>query len=433
MKKRLRSSVIGNAGINAVRAYCDKYGFQAEPREDFGVDAYIELELDTSPRNFLVGAQVKSGPSYRRSRSDGSFSIGVRQADAAYWLAANYPVVFMYLCSATGELYFKHVQAAFQDARSLSECRSLVFGPIDLAEPDRLARYIAQLARSTPTLPDRFRVLQSPAFFSIGPHRVAVVSTTCDSAPLLTFDRYRITAAAEAFQRYPLYPRVLGYSSNDRWACESRVHDDGGRGSLDAEIVFVDLQSNAELKVRLFTADELNDAFERTDALDLARLNETIDRLNHISQELLITPAASVYDGYHGYDVSPAPSPQDLAFVIGDEVFSVSVGLHKHRDALILRADRFEPPRVAPLLIERAPRATLLQPSVETPIEDMFPIGFPQRYEAVAGIGVSANGANVCIAVMTADSHPCWGTRTVHLAHFRTDDLRRACAEALRV
>ncbi len=434
MKKRSRNASVGNAGVTAVRRYCDCHDliFQGEPREDFGIDCYIEVEIASSPQNFLIGLQVKSGASHRQDRQDGTFSLRVRPDDAQYWLAANYPVLLVYLHDQEERLYFRHVQAGFSDAASLTECTSLLFTETDIADDGRMAEYVRMLARTTPSVLSRFRVLSETAILTVG-KRDTVLQETAPTSEVVSFQRFRSSGHEDPESLFPPHSRTLGYSADDRWLCELRVPDEPPSGYFDVEVAFVNLEAYALYNIRLLTANERIEASRTGKPFDWENYNETIDRLDYLSNLLGIQPARTLYDGYALMFQPDAHEQIQLSF--GGEVeFSLSVGAYQGRDTLMLRSDQFEPPRTAHLLLERPPFALLSTPGETRPktIDKLQQTTKAPRFEYVTGVTVSPSGDLTTFAVMTNATHSCWGARSVHLAHIRVEELRRICADSLR-
>jgi len=435
MKQRIRATRVGNSGITAVRAYCDQHGliFQAEPREDFGIDCYIEVELASQPQNFLIGLQVKSGPSHRYDLKENAFAIRVRQDDAYYWLAANYPVFLVYFDLQEQQLYFRHVQAGFGDAASLAECKSLGFSYENLAEPGRMAEYARTLAKATPSMLNRFRVLSEEARFSIGRSSVALepLEQVAFDGECLNFDIFRPSDTGNERLSYPMYPRTLGYSLDERWVCESNIPDPGSRGSYDVSISFIDLHNYASVEISLISADEYDEACDPSGHFDWSQYERTLDRADQLAKLLDIRRARILFDAYDEFP--RAEVRQELRLSFGDEEFLLTVGGHDGRHTLELVAERFHPPRSAHLLLERVPLAHIFVP--DAPLrsrDDLFQMTHPPQFEFVAGVASSLAGGVASFAVMTNDTHGCWGTRTVHLAHLSLAEIRRACAAALR-
>jgi hypothetical protein len=432
MKRRSRSAPTGNAGVTALREYCDRHEliFQAEPREDFGIDCYLEVEAAECPQNFIVGMQVKSGPSHRYNRNDGSFTIGVKPDDVAYWLAANYPVLLVYR-HERGELFFRHVQAAFEEEATISTCTSLRFSEADAAE-GALAEYVRDLARSTPSVLNRFRVLSEPASLHIGTDDVRM-TVLGDPVTTLSFDKYRCSSISELRDRFQLFDRVLGYSLDDQWVCELRCPDGGQGDGFEAAVAFVNLDTNAAHELRLFTQEQTEMAFIHEGAFDWRMLDAAIDRLNKLAAILKIAPARALYDAYHATLEPHLRAPIHLAFG-AEEIFSLTTGSHLGRDSLLLSAQQYRPVRTAHLLVERTPHAYLLMLDEVTPstVDDLVQMTVPLTYDYVCGVTRSHSGSRITFAVMTQTSHDCWGTRSVHLTHFTIAHLRRLCADALR-
>ena len=218
MKTRTASIKTSNLGIIAIQEYCAKTNliFQGEPREDYGVDCYIEVELETGPSNFLIGVQCRSGPSYRHDCADGSFVIYVSTDDVAYWLAANIPVLFVYYDANERLLYWHHVQAAAEFFGSVNEIKHLSFNSMDSVQNKPLGEYARRLVYVTPTVTDRM------AIFS------AAMNCVVDGQ-LFPIRPSTYPVRTELVEKELLsYSTVIGYSLDDRWILIQELVDCGG-------------------------------------------------------------------------------------------------------------------------------------------------------------------------------------------------------------
>ena len=112
MKRRLRTMKTANAGIATIHDFCDRRDliFRAEPREDYGIDCYVEIADGERPLGFYLGVQSKSGPLYIASEDTQSLDVRVDKDDLAYWIGWNVPVFFAHYLPGADALHMVHVQ-----------------------------------------------------------------------------------------------------------------------------------------------------------------------------------------------------------------------------------------------------------------------------------------------------------------------------------
>jgi len=408
MKTRTAAIKTSNLGLIAIQEYCSKTDliFQGEPREDFGVDCYIEVELETGPSNFLIAVQCRSGSSYRQNHSDGSFAINVSVDDVAYWLASNIPVLFVYYDVDEKLLYWHHVQAQADCIESVNDIKHLSFTQMDNVKSKPLADYARRLVDGTPTIKDRLAIVS------------AEMSCLIDDEPF-RIDQSTSRMATELFKKeIPSYSTVMGYSADDRWILIQEIVELGG---IPPEIyaVMLDTHNWAALRLPLAVHSEPVAEFDELpmnpESLRLAR--EVIDRIDFFAPQRLLLR-------YDFVDEATTGPPPRISFVFGAERFDLKViGPHEYR-FLVVENSRFSPPR----------RATLLS-STTVPMQyisnDFSSIGEAQHLLGICELVVSPSGKRVSIGAITNMDHICWGAARVFHVHLTCDALRRACNEAL--
>lgn len=67
--------------------------FREQPFEDYGIDAHVEVIDNGDVLGWLLGVQVKSGPSYFRAPANDGWWFRESAAHFTYWLAYSIPVV----------------------------------------------------------------------------------------------------------------------------------------------------------------------------------------------------------------------------------------------------------------------------------------------------------------------------------------------------
>jgi hypothetical protein len=130
MKKRVRNAKQGRAGVIAVEQACNALDliWRNLLEEDVGVDGTIEIALGDFPTGKIVGAQIKSGPSYIRSETETSFKFYPDKNDLAYWQELSIPLFLLVHHPGDDCVYWldvsRHVQSRTGDSL---ETASLTF------------------------------------------------------------------------------------------------------------------------------------------------------------------------------------------------------------------------------------------------------------------------------------------------------------------
>ncbi|MBF6546965.1 DUF4365 domain-containing protein [Nocardia brasiliensis] len=110
--KRLASARTGNMGVNlAERAVIDKLDwlFREQPKDDYGIDAHIEVVDDDSVTGLLLALQIKAGDQFDEKASDGWW-FRPKAAHVDYWLNHSLPVVVVLAdTDGTGRCYWQVV------------------------------------------------------------------------------------------------------------------------------------------------------------------------------------------------------------------------------------------------------------------------------------------------------------------------------------
>jgi hypothetical protein len=89
---------VARLGVSAVSSIVQedlKWIFREQPKDDFGIDAYIEICDKGKPTGRLIAVQIKSGDSYfaRKSIEGYIFTGSMRHLD--YWLSYSLPVILI--------------------------------------------------------------------------------------------------------------------------------------------------------------------------------------------------------------------------------------------------------------------------------------------------------------------------------------------------
>jgi hypothetical protein len=439
MKKRTVQNRTGNAGIVAILQYCQRNRliFQAEPREDFGIDCYIELEYEELAQNFIIGIQSKAGPSYKKKITDQGFSVYLSKEDISYWLAANYPVFFVYYDIENDKLYFKHVQAEFHHYNDISKCNQFSFSESDSADNGELANYARELLQKTPNLLNRLEVTRTK--FPV----LMINDIACDLSSLVAKDQglLELSSHFPETTRFPPefpwwsgYKRVIGYSKDGRWICEFNTNDvDGPTHKRDTGITFLDTSSWASLSLPLLECNKCEKSgYVETTVCDCqVRLSKQVHRIQQVIQELNILPARQVCKVQNLYGVD-RPN-LDLALIFGRERFDLELAKHNGRDALLLNNKVYWPQRSIPIVIERVKPAPLFLSEEGSGEIEIFAVPLARRFECITEVALSNDGEWIAFSVTTNADHDCLGFPWTHLLHLRIRDVRDLCLKALAV
>jgi hypothetical protein len=430
MKKRTKQTRTGNCGVTAVMRYCDQNNliFQAEPREDYGIDCYIELEADTHPQNFIIGIQLKAGPSYKRSITGTSFSIYVSKDDIAYWLAANYPVFFVYYDEGSNHLYFKHVQDQLQHYTDISECKKFVFTEEDDASGGRLASYARGLLGMTPNLLNRLEITKAEyPFLKIDKHSYPIIPLENHSG-LANIETHVSKLLECSGRNFPRYPIVIGHSVTGRWILTLDFEDLGAIGASNVTAVFLDTLDWATYSVPLF--NHLQWYREEEDkASYCANLQDRANKVQQLIRQFGITQARAFYQGPYANSEIERPT---LALGFGAELFDIELARYSGRDAVVLTNHAYSPARSVSILNERLTPVRLIDRELNGNL-DIYTLDQTRRFDHIYEIILSSDAKWITFSIVTNTDHSCWGCPLAHLVHLRIDELREFCLQALSI
>ncbi|HUZ52198.1 MAG TPA: DUF4365 domain-containing protein [Streptosporangiaceae bacterium] len=118
LKKIDASAQIGDGGIALIHQLVNKMGFTWHERKtDAGIDGEIELRNPVTGEvaNRLILIQSKASDRRFPGENDRSFHFLCKQADVAYWMSADVPVLLICSHPQTGEAWWMHVQGWFSD------------------------------------------------------------------------------------------------------------------------------------------------------------------------------------------------------------------------------------------------------------------------------------------------------------------------------
>lgn len=433
-KKRPPSVKKANSGMIALEHYCNDNDliFQGPPKEDFGIDAYVEVNVDGEPQNFIVGVQVKSGPSYRRGGNGARFYVRLDSDDVGYWLASNIPVLFMYYDTDSEKLYFKDVKKAFGGEALFSECRRLEFDPGCQVMGENLKRYICDLARCSPNMMHRFEVLSSVPVLQ---RRGQEIKMSPRGERVSAIDRFRIGEPADRFREglFPMMPRILGYSNDGEWVCESFPVCHAPADGFSFLIRFLHVSGHVCFYMDLVAcSDPEQDPLEE-DVFSFDDYTDNLEKIAEVARKLGICDPVECFL----LDVDPSDTAEvdveELRLLLGEVTFCFEVGQMQERDALCLHARSFVPVRTAMLLLERV--SPIVLPSDQN--EELVPENWTglvdaRRFRRIVSVCHDAKCDRVSIIIATNADNDCFGQVIFHIAHFTMKEIRMACADALR-
>jgi hypothetical protein len=431
MKQRTTTRITGNLGVDAVRAFCERYGFifQAEPREDYGIDCYLEIATGDRPLNFIVGVQIKSGTSYFRGEDEHRFYVSVSEDDVAYWLAANVPVVFACYLPERDALYLKHVQAYAADmAISPSNIKRIDFDKTsDRAGPE-LAEYLRSLVAATPSEFDRLEVAATRApVFVASERRVSLdqekLASRIPEDPLKLHEIVKINGETGNLDLLGEgKSQVLGFSADGAWVLVLSVQELGSKCSHQ-ELKFINRVLWQELSLPVWTEEDYDSGNEQPlpDVLS--------SRLAHAQRyvnELKIVSGVGLHQKYQYLRTEEQPL---LALEFGRFRFTIDISHTSGRSALVLRASTFRPAREAAVMIERLKPGTLLP--WDTAAEPGIFIQ-PKEFQSICEATLHPRGDLIAFGVLTNAEHGCWGSHDVHHIFLTIEELRELCIGAIR-
>ncbi len=421
MKRRTLSRHKEAEAIAALRTYCAAHGlvFQAEPREDYGVDCYIEVALKDSPQNFLVGVQSRAGRSYRRETSDpAEFKVDLDPSDVQYWLAANYPIFLVYYDDVSKHQFFKHIQDEWErpDRRN---CQFLTLTDEDRIRGGNLAEYLRDLVEVTPNARNRLQVVARPLAIQVG-------------SALRTLDPIkskRIEDLTEHFRgceenRAPHFEGafLLGYSADENWSLESKFEPCGMTGFVAVTVFLHDLRRLRTLKFDIlgwpdFEAQCAGKSFPSDEVRSrLTKAADAVERIGFFAPQIL-------------YRAQPRGNVDEFAgppiyFAFGAETFEICISAEGGRQLVLFRNDKYRPPRITTLFAER------IEPVVDFSIEVESP-NHPTPIVGIMEVAASASGKQLGLTITTNAEHGCWGHPKSYVFNFETNRVREACRLAL--
>jgi hypothetical protein len=421
-KKRTLSRRKETEAISALRNYCaiQNLVFQAEPREDYGVDCYIEVALEDRPLNFLVGIQSRAGRSHRRKAPlKADFKIDLRPTDIQYWLAANYPIVLVYFDDVSKEQYFKHIQDEWERS-DRKDSQFVTISESDRVIGENLANYLRGLVQATPNTRNRLEVVARPLVLEVN----GVARELAPIEPRRIGDLTHVFRGCEEIKVEQCDGAfLLGYSADENWTLESRFEPCGMTGFVTASAFIHNLSSlrtvqfeilrwagfeNSENKGNLFSATEVK-----------TRLNKAVEaqeRVGFFERQVL-------YSAPQRMDVDEFEGPP-LHLVFGTERFEICISVERGRQFVLLTNHKYRPPRTATLFAER------IQPVFDPSLDVEIPLR-PTPIVGVTEFAASASGKWLALTVTTNAENMCWGHPKAYIIHLETDRVRDACRISL--
>ncbi len=422
-KKRLISDITGEKGVTFIKSFCDEYNFlfQGEPRKDYGIDCYIEAVLKNRPTNFIIGVQSKSGESYQRGETTEGFYIYFDEADIAYWLASNIPVFVSFFDEQERKLYFKHVQQYCSQVQlPVNEVKKIYFDKVADQANATMAEYIRRLVTSTPTEINRLGIISCKIPKIVLPNESVDLSCNQLGHAIRTSvniydyfkpseNNYEFNFKGESF--------ILGYSEDLEWVSRISVVDLGSKCSTFG-ITFLNLKKWSSLYLPIYEeADEDEGGIKKDEMI------KRLDKIQGVINKLTIKPAWQLYQEYRYYDnVQP-----EISFCFGDEQFDVSISQMINRAALILTANKYIPPRITSISIERKMTSMILLNE-----DEMIEFNKPKGYKSIGEISIDESASLLTIGILTNEEHGCWGNPEVQHIYLTFDEIKKYCLQALQ-
>jgi hypothetical protein len=111
MKRVTKSHHTDQIGVHAVAQKVHKeLGWLLRPQDqDYGIDALIEVVVDSLPTGKIIAAQIKSGASYFKSKNAKGIKFRGKSEHLSYWLNHDLPVIVVLYDPDTGTAYWQHV------------------------------------------------------------------------------------------------------------------------------------------------------------------------------------------------------------------------------------------------------------------------------------------------------------------------------------
>lgn len=130
MKKILRTSIIGQQGVNLIEKHVLDMGFIWYPTGglEAGIDGTIEIrDVNTGEAlNSIILVQSKATSTQWSRESDTSFEFACSDRDLTYWMQGNAPVILVVSRPSTNEAYWVSIKDHFSDSTARMS-RKVVF------------------------------------------------------------------------------------------------------------------------------------------------------------------------------------------------------------------------------------------------------------------------------------------------------------------
>lgn len=418
MKTRRKNVVTGNKCVNKVRNYCDEHNliFQAEPREDFGVDCYIEIEIEGVPTNFIVGLQCKSGQSYKTNETHDSFDIYLSADDKAYWLGANFPILFVYFDDQNESLYYQHIQSIFQDISDYNSLKKLHFTNEHKTDHDELSEFLKFLSIKTPNHLDRMNIACTKEIQWFINHKRA--NKELQSIPKLS-NLVCIEKKMDCGLSYPWLSMILGYSHDDNWVCILESQQLGQKCS-NVNGLLLNLNSWVVKKQEIFTEAEYDFYVDNQTSIPENIIHSRLNEFQKNMKELDIQPVNLIYERKNYFHDA---QDDDISLLMNTIKYSLKIRKHRGFEELNLFTNNFVPEKKANLLF-RPTRPALCHADFESFEEVKYIDKIQKIYESLSGNLIS-------VALVTNPENGCWGSNDIHFAHFYKNEIINLCVQSL--
>ncbi len=427
--QRKPSVVTANAGVLAIQSYCQAHGliFQAEPREDYGVDCYIEVCEDKTPLNFIVAVQSKAGPSYRYDPVDqpGTFRIYVDDDHIEYWTISNIPVFFTFL-DEKGALWWKHVQDYFKDGR---EEKHIDFTELDRADAS-LANYLRTLQAATPNVSHRLKIVRAkePVLVVNGTRiPLSYQGLTENGIPFSSLDiaprikNYGESAIPE--WNAILSTCIVGMSAGGRWIGYIVASAEGGRGS-GYDFWLLDRENWAQACYPILSIGEQDGEDPLVTSEQMA---SRISMIRSVSDRVGLTPVG-IIDADESFSTTETGRTfLEVDFAGLSFLFATEGSLA--RSYLHLRCDRFVPTRsIRVLAVNNSPNYLSEEELLDREEPEYTVV---KSFNRIYAVFVSQCGRFISVMIGTNAENACWGTVDYTFVHLSLDDLRATCLDCI--
>lgn len=401
--------------MNAIRTWCTRNDliFIAEPREDHGIDAYIELvRKPDHPTGFVVAAQVKSGMSHIEWEDARHLRMRLVQRDVHYWLGANMPVFVVLHLESRGQTYAKLLDEELQPMRTRATTCICFDKGSDLLCSE-FAERLRVLAAQSPNRLHRAAVLGDP---------VVAVKPGPSWSPAAAPNQENDWLAGAIVEG----TRLVGVTTDGGHAMEIRWRPLGQKCDTFS-MVLHDVARCTEREAPLFTEHDFDSDCDPNifPAARLATCREVYARYGMVPPHAAFERAGVVQHD------ETLPRHCDVVFVCGGIEFELSIQHRSRLSGLAVRPLGFQLHREHWLLRD-VYRPALVGIDDED-IEKPQALVHLQRLYCVPASGEPSDDTGwLGLTLVYNAEHMCWGNTQEVLVFISFDTIREACLATLR-